>query len=506
MLLGFMGSIGAEGWGGEDDSRKGRHHISRYLSSLRWVSDRVLKTLESEILQLGLGLGMMPSFRFIISMANLSHCWRPILGFLLILSLPLASSAQSYDLLLKGGNVIDAKMGRSGAFDVAISGDRIAAVAKSIPAKDAKKVVDATGLYVTPGLIDLHAHLFWGTTEGAYLANSFNALPPDGFTLQYGVTTAVDAGGAGWRNFEQFKRQTIDTSKTRVKAFLNIVGSGMRGDPDEQDLTDMDPKLAAMIAHEYPDYIVGIKVAHYKGPNWTPVRHAVEAGQWAGIPVMVDFGRSEPTLSIEQLFFKELNPGDIFTHCFADAKGRESIVDSSGRLKPFVMKAIDRGIIMDVGHGAGSFRWNVAVAALDQGMRPQTISTDLHTGSMYRAMKNQLNVMSKLLNLGMSLDEVIEASTWKPAQVVQIDESLGHLSVGALADVAILRIHKGEFGFTDVAGTRLDGEIKLECELTVLGGEVVWDLNGRASPSWKEADVPPSLGRPAVQPFINPPK
>lgn len=425
---------------------------------------------------------------------------------LLALVLSLTGNAQNYDLLLKGGHLIDPKNGLSGRYDVAITGERISAVAESIPAEEAKTVIDASGLYVTPGLIDLHAHLYWGTNKGTYLANSFNALPPDGFTLQYGVTTAVDAGGPGWRDFEKFKEQTIDTSQTRVKTFLNIVGAGMAGDPEEQDLADMDPKLAAMKVYEFPEYIVGIKVAHYKGPDWTPVRRAVEAGQWAKVPVMVDFGRSQPTLSIEQLFLKELNPGDIFTHCFADAMGRESIVDREGKLKPFVMKAIERGIVMDVGHGGGSFRWNVAVAALEQGMRPQTISTDLHTGSMNAGMKNQLNVMSKLHNLGMSLEEVIEASTWKPAVVVKIEEELGHLSVGALADVAVLRRHEGKFGFIDVARTRFDGKYNLECELTLLGGRVVWDRNGMASPNWEEADVPPSPGRPEVQQFINPPQ
>ncbi len=268
----------------------------------------------------------------------------------------------------------------------------------------------------------------------------------------------------------------------------------------------MDPKLAAMKAYEFPEYIVGIKVAHYKGPDWTPVRRAVEAGQWAGIPVMVDFGRSQPILPIKQLFLEEMNPGDIFTHCFADALGRESIVDRSGKLKPFVREAVDRGIVMDVGHGGGSFRWNVAVAALEQGLYPQTISTDLHTGSMNAGMKNQLNVMSKLHNLGMSLDEVIEASSWKPAVVVGLGDELGHLSVGALADVAVLRRHEGKFGFIDVARTRLDGKYNLECELTLLGGQVVWDRNGLASPQWDEVEVPPSPGRPEVQRFINPPK
>lgn len=452
----------------------------------------------------------MEGFRYPIIMPHVTilkeGVFRHWIIILLALSIPIASDAQDYDILLKGGHLIDSKNGRSGKFDVAIQGDRIAAVAVSIEPDQAKQVVDATGLFVTPGLIDLHAHLYWGTNQGTAWANSFSALPPDGFTLQYGVTTAVDAGGSGWRDFETFKEQTIDNSKTRVKAFLNIVGGGMRGDPEEQDLAEMDPKLAAMKVYEFPDYIVGIKVAHYKGPDWTPVRRAVEAGEWAKVPVMVDFGRSQPILPIEQLFLEELNPGDIFTHCFADALGRESLVDGTGLLKPFVMRAIDRGIIMDVGHGGGSFRWNVAVSALEQGMRPQTISTDLHAGSMNRGMKNQLNVMSKLLNLGMSLDEVIEASSWKPAQVISIDEDLGHLSIGALADVAVLRRQEGDFGFVDVAGTRYDGKYKLECELTILGGEVVWDRNGIASPAWNEVKLPPSPGRPEVQPFINPPK
>jgi len=401
----------------------------------------------------------------------------------LLICMSVAASGQPYDILVKDGHVIDAKNEIDGIYDVAIKNDRIAAVEKDIPASDAELVVDASGLYVTPGLIDLHAHLFWGTNEGDYLMNSYSALPADGFTLQYGVTTAVDAGCSGWKSFETFKEQTIDRSKTRVKAFLNIVGEGMRGDPDEQDVSDMDPRLTAMRVFEF-DEIVGIKVAHFKGPNWEPVRLAVEAGRLSNVPIMVDFGRSEPPLSIEQLFMEELRPGDIYTHCFAGVVGREPMVDENGILKPFMKAAVERGIIMDVGHGGGSFRWSVAIPALKQGLKPQTISTDLHTGSMNRGMKSQINVMSKFLNIGMSMQEVIEASTWKPAQVVHIEDELGHLSVGALADVAVIRELKGEFGFIDVAEKRMDGNRKLECELTILGGEVVWDLNGISKPAW----------------------
>ena len=420
--------------------------------------------------------------------------------------LPIVLCGQNYDILIKNGQLVDAKNDIDGIYDVAISGNRIAAVEKDIDVDQARLVIDGSGLFVTPGLIDIHAHLFWGTSDGDYLANSYSALPPDGFTLQHGVTTAVDAGGSGWRNFEDFKRQTIDKSKTRVKAFINIVGHGMSGDPDEQDVNDMDARLTAMKVYEFSDDIVGVKLAHFKGPDWVPVHRATEAGRWADIPVMVDFGRSVPSLSIENLFLNELRSGDIFTHCFAEASGRESIVDESGKLKPFVMEAIEGGIIMDVGHGAGSFRWSQAVPALAQGMQPQTISTDLHTGSMNGGMKNQLNIMSKFLNLGMSMEEVIKASTWKPAQVVKISKELGHLSAGALADVAVLRKQEGEFGYLDVANTRFDGRYKLVCELTILDGDVVWDLNGISKQAWDEAEVPEARGRPDVQPFINPQK
>jgi dihydroorotase len=399
------------------------------------------------------------------------------------LFLTVSVQAQSYDILLKGGHVIDAKNQIDGIFDVAIKENRIAAIVDDIPRNEAVLVIDAAGLFVTPGLIDLHAHLYWGTSEGDYLNDSYSALPPDGFTLQYGVTTAVDAGGSGWKTFEKFKEQTIDRSKTRILSLLNIVGGGMRGDPDEQSIIDMDPRLTAMRVMEF-DEIVGIKVAHFKTHSWEPVRRAVEAGRLSNVPIMVDFGRADPPLSIEQLFLEELRPGDIFTHCFADSTLRESIVDENGKLKLFAKKAVERGIIMDVGHGAGSFRWYVAIPALEQGLKPQTISTDLHTGSMNGGMKNQINVMSKFLNIGMSLQEVIEASTWKPAQVIHIEEELGHLSVGALADVAVLREIEGDFGFVDVGGLRMDGRRKLECELTILDGEVVWDLNGISKSAW----------------------
>ena len=173
------------------------------------------------------------------------------------------ASAQQIDMLLQGGHVIDPKNNIDGIMDVAIDEGKIVQIAENIPADDVFQVINVAGMYVVPGLIDIHSHNFFGTEQNAYLSNSFTALPPDGFTFRAGITTVVDVGGAGWRNFKTFKAQTIDHSKTRVLSFLNIVGSGMRGGAYEQNLADMDAKLTAMEAKAFPQYVVGIKVAHY---------------------------------------------------------------------------------------------------------------------------------------------------------------------------------------------------------------------------------------------------
>jgi len=399
--------------------------------------------------------------------------------------LPTMLVSQQIDLLIKGGHVIDPKNGRDAVMDVAIEDGKIFEIADQIDPARAFEVVDATGLYVVPGLIDIHSHNFFGTETDAYLSNSFQALPPDGFSFRAGVTTIVDVGGAGWRNFKTFKRQTIDGSKTRVLAFLNIVGSGMKGGAIEQNLADMDAKLTAMEALQYPDIVVGVKLAHYYGPEWMPTEKAVEAGRIADIPVMVDFGGYEDPLALDTLFLHKLRPGDIFTHCYASVTGRVPIVDERRKLRPFVLEAQERGLIFDVGHGGGSFRWDQAIPAVRQGLKPNTISTDLHTGSMNGGMKDMINVMSKFLNIGLTIQEVIERSTWNAAQVIKRTD-LGHLDIGAGADVAILGLHEGDFGFVDVRGWRLDGDKKLVCELTLRDGAVVWDLNGISSPVWEE--------------------
>lgn len=409
--------------------------------------------------------------------------------FCLILMIVPSTYAQQnaeVDILLKGGHVIDPKNNINSVMDVAIAGGKILRVAENIPTTGAKKVVDVKGYYVTPGLIDMHVHVFIGNDPESYIANGATSVSPDGFTFRSGVTTVVDAGSSGWRNFRQFKSQTIDRAQTRVLALLNIVGTGMFGRFEEQDISDMNPVMTAhMIQKLFPKLIVGIKSAHYWG-DFTQVDRAVEAGKLANVPVMVDFGEHDPPNSIESLFMEHLRPGDMFTHTFSyGPKQRETIVDESGKVKPFVFEAQKRGLIFDTGHGGGAFSWRQAVPALKQGFKPDVISTDLHTQSMNGGMKDLANVMSKFLNMGMTLQDVVFRTTANPARAINRPE-LGNLSPGADADVAVFNLRKGDFGFLDVRGTKLKGNQKLEAELTLRAGKVVWDLNGIAAPAWDQ--------------------
>jgi len=384
-----------------------------------------------------------------------------------------------YDLLLQGGHVIDAKNHISAVRDVAIRDGKIAAVEARIDPAQAFKVVNLRGLYVSPGLVDIHVHVYAGTGERNSYAGD-NSLYPDGFMLRVGVTTVADAGCSGWRNFEDFKQRVIDRAKTRVLVFLNIVGNGMRGPKYENDLKDMEVKPAAEMAQRYKGLIVGIKTAHYAGPEWTPVEHAVEAGTIANIPVMVDFGANRPERPMPELVTKKLRPGDIYTHCYSGLRNEQT---ESGHVNPAMFEGRKRGVIFDVGHGGGSFAWRIAVPAMKEGFLPDSISTDIHIGSMNSGMKDMTNVMSKFLVMGMPLDEVVAKSTWNPAREIHHEE-LGNLSVGSPADVTVLRLEQGSFGYTDMYGARLKGDKKLVAELTLRDGKVVYDLNGITRPDW----------------------
>lgn len=397
-----------------------------------------------------------------------------------------------YDLLLKGGHVIDPKNNINAVRDVAIRDGVIAAVAPDLQANRARKTVDVSGLYVTPGLIDLHAHVFAGP-DATGLAGGHTSIFPDSFALRVGVTTVVDAGSSGRHNFAQFKKTVVDRARTRVLVFLNIGGSGMPGDAHEQNVEDMDAKAAADLALANRDTIVGIKVAHYRGPDWTPVERGVQAGTLANIPVMVDFGEFRPERPFQDLVMKKLRPGDIYTHAFYVPV---PMLDEQGKLLPYLFEARKRGVLFDVGHGGAAFEFRQAVPAVKQGFLPDSISTDVHAGSLNSGMKDQLNVMAKFLNMGMSLADVIYRSTWNPARIIH-REQLGHLSVGALADVAVLRVEKGKYAFVDSFGARMDGTQRLACELTVASGRVVYDLNGLTREHWDKLGKYQAQGDPA---------
>ena len=395
------------------------------------------------------------------------------------------SHGQNYDLVIKNGHIIDKKNNIDFIGDIGISNGIIKYVGEELPINSSRKIINAKSLIVVPGLIDIHSHNFHGTIPNRYLSNSFSALPPDGFSFRSGITTIVDVGGAGWKNFEVFKEQVIEKSKTRVLAFLNIIGLGMQGGEIEQNIDDMDATLTAEMVNKYPEHIVGIKLAHFNGYNWIPVDKVTKAGELSDRPVMIDFGGSNPLMPLDSLLLHKLRPGDIFTHTYANVRGRMSIVDGNNKLHDFVKDAQNKGVIFDVGHGGGSFAFSQAIPAINQGLKPNTISTDLHTGSMNGGMKDLLNVMSKFLNMGLNLNEVITSVTWDAAKSIK-KENLGNLSVGSIADITILNLREGDFGFIDTKNKKMNGTKKLECELTIKDGKIVYDLNGLASLKWDE--------------------
>ena len=411
-----------------------------------------------------------------------------------------SQSDKPYSIVIKGGHVIDPKNNINTVMDVAIKDGKIAMLAKNIDVAQGVQVVNAKGMYVTPGLIDLHVHFFWGHDGSAYM-NAPSSLPPDGFTFPAGVTTAVDAGSPGWKTFETYKKQTIDGSQTRVLAMLNIVGQGMAGGKYENDINEMDPQKAAEMAKKYPNDIVGFKLAHFNGRTWVPTDRLLEAGKLANLPVMVDFGGASPFLPLDSLFNVKFRPGDIYTHAFGgngstSPNGRESIVDvTTNKVKPYVIKAQNRGIIFDVGFGGSSFLFNQGSPAIKSGFYPNSISTDLHTGSMNNAMKNMPNIMSLFMAMGMDLQSVIKASTWNPAQEIKRPD-LGNLSVGSEADVAIFTVRNGNFGFYARDG-KIPGKQRLETEMTIKAGRIVYNLNGIAEPNVLQT---PQRQRPAQRP------
>ena len=376
-----------------------------------------------------------------------------------------------YDLLLTGGQVIDPKNDLDGRADVAIKDGKIAAVGLDLQGT-AKKTVDLGGDYITPGLIDIHLHAY-GRFSGW--------LHPDHHNLPYGVTTCVDTGSAGCEHFPDFVETIMKTAQMRVLAFVNIVGAGMAG-ACEQDISEMNPEPCADMIRQYPEYVVGSKSAHYGGPGWEAAQGGINAARMAETITMVDFA-PQPTRSYGELLTERMAPGDIHTHLYAS---HIPLLDEDKKVNDYVWKARERGVIFDTGHGAGSFWFRIAVPAMQQGFQPDTISTDLHRSSRLRPNATMNATMSKFLAMGMPLQEVIYRSTQRPAEVIRRTE-LGHLSVGAEADVAVLELSQGDYGFVDSGRARIDGAQKLECRMTLKAGEVVWDEYGKSCPLWADA-------------------
>jgi len=389
----------------------------------------------------------------------------------------------TFDLLLKGGHLIDPKNGIDAQKDLAITKGKVAAVDDDIPAGQAGKVIDVTGLTIIPGIVDIHAHMYATPGNRKAWAGDQSILP-DGFSFRTGVTTMVDTGTAGWRTFEDFRYRVLERFQTRMFAFLNIVGLGMISTEIEQNFHDMDVDAFEAVARENGDLIVGSKTAHYLGPEWTPVDRTLEAARRIDKPAMIDFGLFPSNRPYYELVTQRMAAGDISTHMFL---GDVPWLDADGRIFKYLYDARERGIIFDVGHGGGSFCFRLAVPAIEQGFYPDSISSDLHTHCMNAEMMDMPTVMSKLLVLGMPLPDVIRASTINPAQEIGHPE-LGHLSVGAVADVAALNLWKGDFTYLDVHGGSLKADRRLFNELTLFDGEVVWDWNGRTGVDYRELD------------------
>lgn len=387
--------------------------------------------------------------------------------------------AQDIDILLKGGHVIDAKNSIDRKMDVAIKAGKIFRVAADIPASSAKKVVDVSGLIVSPGLINMHTHVYAGSNPG--FTDGTSSQLPDAFAPRAGITTVVDAGTSGWRTFPDFKAKIIDNSMTRVLAFLSIAAGGYSVDKAQENIAEMDVQKTVETINKYADNLVGVRIGRYDGTEWTPFDRASEAAKLVNKPLFVECHL--PMYSLEDQLNK-MRPGDIMTHAFENVSERMTVVDDQGKVRPFVLAAQKRGVLFDVGHGGGGFWFNQGVPSFKQGLLPNSFGTDEHRTSMNSGMKTMLNVMSKYLNMGMTLPDIIARGSWNAAKSIK-REDLGNLSEGSVADIAVLSVLTGKFGFVDSGNNKIEGNKKLEAELTIRGGRIIWDLNGLAANPYK---------------------
>ena len=401
-----------------------------------------------------------------------------------------------YDLLLQGGRVIDPANGLDAIADVAISDGRIAAVAPNIAPAGAGAVHDVAGKIVAPGLIDLHAHVFPGMTPEL-------GVEPDRDCLAKGSTTIVDAGSAGAVNIDGFRRFIVEPARARIIAFLNISRIGMPSTgislPELAWLPLADVRSAVDAIRDHRALVRGLKVrvSNYvvREAGMEPFRRALQAADEAEVPLMVHIGDSPAPLGV---VLDMLRAGDIVTHTYNSFAGLvvldggrswrrqpdrsfgtgTTILDDAGDVIPQARAARERGVIFDVGHGGGSFSFDVFERAMAQGFPPDVISSDLSLFSIDGPAYDLPTVLSRFLGLGMTLAEVIDAATARPARVLGMAGEIGSVSPGAAADVAVLDLLEGEFTYTDGAGQTRAGDRKLAAHLTLRAGEPIWP--GRA--------------------------
>ena len=373
-----------------------------------------------------------------------------------------------YDIVVKDGTVIDPSQDIHEPMDVAISEGKIVDVRKGINASNARYVVDASGMIVTPGLVDIHVHCCYGI---AHLA-----VDPDLICLAKGTTTVLDAGSTGELNFIGFRKYVIENARTKIFALLNIESQGMieYSRPNQkwpklitgQDELFINIEGTVDMIKRNRDVIVGIKWAHHSVKG---VKLAREAADQAGCIVMAENHHQPETI-------KYMKKGDIITHLYHGIRmeQHDGLLDADGNVQPEFFDAVKRGVIMDVGHGAGSFRWPVAEKGIEQGIKPDTISTDLHANSFNGPAYDMPTTMSKFLHLGLSLEEVVRASTTKPAEVLGKHDDIGTLKVGACGDVTVLKLVEGKFPLVDVKGEGRVCKQRLIVTKVIKSGEIAF--------------------------------